>query len=95
MKHRHSTCGLSWSHQHITVSHLKQLEVSLPADLRLTETEVQSTMEYAEAKIEVRGSDCQAGQTFNGAKSADKSTVKSSLLDQQEHDAETGQHGVL
>ena len=37
--------GCRGVNQHIAVSHLKQLEVSLPADLRLTEAEVQTVME--------------------------------------------------
>ena len=94
-KHRYSMRGVPWSHHHVAASHLKQLEASLPADLRLTEAEVQAAMEYAQAKIEVDGSDCHDGQALNDAKSAGKSKVKSSLLDPQERDVEAGQHGVL
>jgi hypothetical protein len=41
VKHRHTMTGLPWSHEHITVSQIKLLEESLPAELRLTEAEVQ------------------------------------------------------
>ena len=93
-KHRNSMKGLPWSHQHIAVSHLKHLEVSLPAELRLTETEVQAALEYAAGKIEQDDSDSHGGQSVhtatggNVAKAASKSTAKTSLLDQQERDAE-------
>lgn len=87
--------GVPWSHHHVAASHLKQLAASLPADLRLTEAEVQSAMEYAQEKIEVDGSDCHDGQALKDVKSVGKSKVKSSLLDPQERDAEAGQHGVL
>ncbi len=73
--------GLPWSHQHIASAHLKHLETSLPAELRLTEAEVQAAMEYAAAKIEQDGSDSHGGQGLNVAKTAGKSTVKTSLLD--------------
>jgi hypothetical protein len=61
----------------------------------LTEAEVQAAMEYAAAKVEKDGSDSHGGQVLNDAKSAGKSTVKSSSLDQQDRDAEAGQHGAL
>ena len=76
--------GLPWSHDHIAVSHLKILEELLRTELRLTEVEVEAVMEYSAAKVEKDGSDSHGGQALNDAKSAGKSTVKSSLLDQQE-----------
>jgi hypothetical protein len=51
-------------------------------------------MEYAAAKIEQDGSDSHGGQGLHVAKTAGKSTVKTSLLDQQERDAEAGQQGI-
>jgi hypothetical protein len=56
--------GLPWSHQHIASTHLKHLEASLPAELRLTEAEVKVVMEYATAKIEQDGSDSHGGTGF-------------------------------
>ena len=94
-KHRHAMTGLPWSHEHIAVSQLKLLEELLPAELRLTEAEVQAAMEYAAAKVKKDGSDSHGGQALNDTKAADKSTATSSLLDQQERDAEAGQHGAL
>jgi hypothetical protein len=88
-KHRHAMTGLPWSHEHITVSQLKLLEESLPAELRLTEAEVQVAMEYAAGKVEKDDSDSHGGQALNDANSVGKSTVKSSSLDQQERDEET------
>ena len=93
-KHRRSMQGLPWSHQHIAPAHLKHLEASLPAELRLTEAEVQAAMEYAAAKIEQDDSDSHGGQDMNVAKTAVKSTAKTSVLDQQERDAEAGQQGI-
>ena len=87
--------GLPWSHDHIDVSHLKILEELLRTELRLTEVEVEAVMEYSAAKVEKDGSDSHGGQALNDAKSAGKSTVKSSLLDQQERDTEAGHHGTL
>jgi hypothetical protein len=94
-KHRHSMTGLPWSHEHIPVSQLKLLEELLPAELRLTEAEVRTAMEYAAAKIEKDGSESQGGQVLKDAPSVGSSTVNSSFLTQQERDAEAGQQGIL
>jgi GH15 family glucan-1,4-alpha-glucosidase len=51
-------------------------------------------MEYAAAKIEQDDSDSHGGQDMNVAKTAVKSTAKTSFLDQQERDAEAGQQGI-
>jgi hypothetical protein len=60
--------GLPWSHEHITVSQLKIMEESLPAELRLTEAEVQVAMEYAAVKVEKDGSDShgERGESVRG-----------------------------
>ncbi len=51
-------------------------------------------MEYAAVKIEQDDSDSHSGQGKNVAKTAVKSTDKTSFLDQKERDAEAGQQGI-
>ena len=85
--------GLPWSHTQIPVARLKQLEVSLPADLRLTEDQVQDTMTYAASKIEPDVSVTQHEPALDDTQPADKSAAKSSVLDLQEGDTQSGQQG--
>ena len=69
--------GLPWSHEHIPVSQLKLLEELLPAELRLTEAEVRTAMEYAAAKIEKDGSESQGGTLMHHLWVAQGSTPRS------------------
>ena len=85
--------GLPWRHTQLPATSLKQLEASLPADLRLTEAQVQAAMTYAAAKIESDGSVSQHESARDDVQPADNSAAKSSVLDLQERDAEAGQQG--
>ena len=93
VKHRNSMMDLPWSHEQLPTAQLKHLETRLSVELRLTESEVQTVMTYVSTKIEQDGSDKLGGQALNVAMPTGESSVKSSLLDQQERDSETWSTG--